>query len=81
VGFLDQEPDESIKNLGVSLTSQYAWMEAPRGFSSLRYQSLPNFLMLSLADAGANRVTIWLDQTAGDAALTEMDQIARQVLV
>jgi probable F420-dependent oxidoreductase len=34
-----------------------------------------------LADAGANRVTIWLDQTAGDAALAEMDQIARQVLV
>ena len=34
-----------------------------------------------VADAGANRVTIWLDQTAGDAALAEMDQIARQVLV
>src|SRR5499427_6778939 len=30
-----------------------------------------------VADAGANRVTIWLDQTAGDAALAEMDQIAR----
>ena len=35
----------------------------------------------ALADAGANRVTIWLDQTAGDAALAEMDQMARQVLV
>ena len=35
----------------------------------------------ALADAGANRVTIWLDQTAGDAVLAEMDQMARQVLV
>ncbi len=34
-----------------------------------------------LAEVGANRVTIWLDQTAGEAALTEMDQIARQVFV
>jgi alkanesulfonate monooxygenase SsuD/methylene tetrahydromethanopterin reductase-like flavin-dependent oxidoreductase (luciferase family) len=32
-----------------------------------------------LEEAGANRITIWLDQTAGEAALTEMDQIARQV--
>ena len=34
-----------------------------------------------VAEAGANRVTIWLDQTTGEAALTEMDQIARQVFV
>ena len=34
-----------------------------------------------LEEAGANRITIWLDQTAGEAALTEMDQIARQVFV
>jgi probable F420-dependent oxidoreductase len=33
-----------------------------------------------LEDAGANRVTLWLTQTAGEAALTEMDEIARQVL-
>jgi alkanesulfonate monooxygenase SsuD/methylene tetrahydromethanopterin reductase-like flavin-dependent oxidoreductase (luciferase family) len=33
-----------------------------------------------LEDAGANRVTIWLNQTDGQAALTEMDEIARQVL-
>ena len=33
-----------------------------------------------LEEAGANRVTIWLNQTAGEAALTEMDEIARQVL-
>lgn len=33
-----------------------------------------------LEAAGANRVTIWLEQTAGDAALAEMDDIARQVL-
>jgi probable F420-dependent oxidoreductase len=32
-----------------------------------------------LEEAGANRTTIWLDQTAGDAALTEMEQIAKQV--
>jgi probable F420-dependent oxidoreductase len=32
-----------------------------------------------LEEAGANRITIWLDQTAGETALTEMDQIARQV--
>ena len=34
-----------------------------------------------VAEAGASQVTIWLDQTAGEAALTEMDQIARQVFV
>jgi probable F420-dependent oxidoreductase len=33
-----------------------------------------------LEEAGANRVTIWLTQTAGDAALSEMEEIARQVL-
>jgi probable F420-dependent oxidoreductase len=33
-----------------------------------------------LQEAGANRVTIWLNQTEGGAALTEMDEIARQVL-
>ena len=32
-----------------------------------------------LEEAGANRTTIWLDETAGDAALTEMEQIAKQV--
>ena len=33
-----------------------------------------------LEKAGANRVTIWLDNTEGTAALAEMDEIARQVL-
>ena len=33
-----------------------------------------------LEEAGANRVTIWLTQTAGDAALIEMEEIAQQVL-
>ena len=33
-----------------------------------------------LLDAGADRVTIWLEQTEGDGALAEMDRIARQVL-
>jgi probable F420-dependent oxidoreductase len=33
-----------------------------------------------LEEAGANRVTLWLNQTEGKAALTEMDAIARQVL-
>jgi probable F420-dependent oxidoreductase len=33
-----------------------------------------------LEEAGASRVTLWLNQTAGEAALTEMDEIARQVL-
>jgi hypothetical protein len=33
-----------------------------------------------LDEAGADRVTIWLNQTEGTAALTEMDNIARQVL-
>ena len=33
-----------------------------------------------LIDAGANRVTIWLEQTEGDGALGEMDRIARRVL-
>lgn len=33
-----------------------------------------------LLDAGANRVTIWLEQADGEGALAEMDQIARQVL-
>ena len=36
--------------------------------------------MAELIDAGANRVTIWLEQTEGDAALAEMDRIARRVL-
>jgi hypothetical protein len=33
-----------------------------------------------LAEAGTNRITMWLNQTEGSAALTEMDEIARQVL-
>lgn len=33
-----------------------------------------------LEEAGANRVTIWLTQTGGDAALAEIEEIARQVL-
>ena len=33
-----------------------------------------------LIDAGANRVTIWLEQTEGEGALAEMDEIAREVL-
>jgi len=33
-----------------------------------------------LEKAGANRVTIWLDNTEGTAALVEMEEIARQVL-
>ena len=34
-----------------------------------------------LEEAGANRVTIWLDNTEGTQALREMEEIARQVLV
>ncbi len=33
-----------------------------------------------LIDAGANRVTIWLEQTEGESALAEMDDIARRIL-
>ena len=33
-----------------------------------------------LEEAGANRVTLWLEQTQGDGALSEMEAIARQVL-
>ncbi len=36
--------------------------------------------VLALQDAGADRVTIWLEQTEGDGALAEMETIARQVL-
>ena len=36
--------------------------------------------MQELAEAGTNRITMWLNQTEGSAALTEMDEIARQVL-
>ena len=32
-----------------------------------------------LQEAGANRVTLWLEQTQGDGALAEMEAIARQV--
>ncbi len=33
-----------------------------------------------LEEAGAGRVTIWLDQTEGNQAISEMEDIARQVL-
>lgn len=33
-----------------------------------------------VGEAGANRVTIWLTQTSGEAPLAEMEAIARQVL-
>jgi probable F420-dependent oxidoreductase len=33
-----------------------------------------------LQEAGANRVTLWLEQTEGDGALAEMEAIARQVV-
>lgn len=36
--------------------------------------------VLALQEAGADRVTIWLEQTEGDGALAEMEAIARQVL-
>lgn len=36
--------------------------------------------ILELEEAGANRVTLWLQQTEGNAALKEMDDIARQAL-
>jgi probable F420-dependent oxidoreductase len=32
-----------------------------------------------LQEAGANRVTLWLEQTQGDGALAEMEAIARQI--
>mgnify|MGYP001203376432 CR=1 FL=1 len=35
----------------------------------------------ALETAGADRATIWLDNTGGPEALQEMEQIARQVLV
>ena len=35
--------------------------------------------VLETIDAGADRVTIWLDQTEGEGALAEMDEIARQI--
>ena len=31
-------------------------------------------------DAGANRVTIWLEQADGEGALAEMDEVARKIL-
>ena len=34
-----------------------------------------------LEEAGANRVTIWLENTEGTQALREMEEIAHQVLV
>jgi hypothetical protein len=33
-----------------------------------------------MEEAGARRVTIWLTQTAGEALLAEMEELARQVL-
>jgi alkanesulfonate monooxygenase SsuD/methylene tetrahydromethanopterin reductase-like flavin-dependent oxidoreductase (luciferase family) len=36
--------------------------------------------VLELREAGADRVTIWLEQIEGDRALAEMEEIARQVL-
>jgi alkanesulfonate monooxygenase SsuD/methylene tetrahydromethanopterin reductase-like flavin-dependent oxidoreductase (luciferase family) len=33
-----------------------------------------------LQEAGANRVTLWLEQTEGDGALAEMEAMARQVV-
>ena len=33
-----------------------------------------------LREAGASRVTLWLEQTEGDGALAEMEALARQVL-
>lgn len=33
----------------------------------------------ALVEAGADRVTVWLNQTEGDAALAEMEEIARNV--
>jgi hypothetical protein len=33
-----------------------------------------------LQEAGAHRVTIWLEQTEGNGALAEMEAIARQVI-
>ena len=32
-----------------------------------------------LQEAGATHVTLWLEQTTGDGALTEMEAMARQV--
>jgi hypothetical protein len=34
----------------------------------------------AMEEAGASRVTIWLTQTDGEALLTEMEALARQVL-
>ena len=34
-----------------------------------------------LEEAGADRVTIWLDSTDGDQAVAELDEIARKVLI
>ena len=34
-----------------------------------------------LEQAGADRVTIWLDNTEGNQALQEMEKIARQLMV
>jgi hypothetical protein len=34
-----------------------------------------------MEEAGARRVTIWLTQTAGEALLAEMEELARQVLL
>ena len=33
-----------------------------------------------LVDAGANRVTVWLEQADGEGALSEMDEVARRIL-
>ena len=33
-----------------------------------------------LEEAGASRVTVWLDHTEGDQSLREMEEIAKQVL-
>jgi hypothetical protein len=33
-----------------------------------------------MEEAGARRVTIWLTETAGEALLSEMEELARRVL-
>lgn len=56
----------------------------PRSIEVMAFGAAGQFrdraVIQELEEAGANRVTIWLTQTAGNAALAEIEEIAQQVL-
>ena len=78
-------PVEEIKRGCATLNelAQQAGRE-PRSIEVLAFGQDSQFrereIIADLEAAGVSRVTIWLSPTEGDAALTAMDEIARQVL-